>query len=131
MQFVFKDVIMTTSPVAFVLCEMITDILTKSDESQRITIQVEAADVEKYRKRSSRAISNENATTYNSRMSIFGQQGAPMFYEILQFMWFFYDIILKSILLNSSEIKDGGYKFFNVVKDMIRSIAEKVRYYRD
>jgi hypothetical protein len=75
-------------------------------------------------------MNSTNLNSYNARMSAY-PNGAPVYYETLQFAWFFFDVILKSFMLMSDRIHDGGYKFQSLLKDLIKALADKVRTYRD
>lgn len=168
-QYVFKDILMTSSPLCFVLCELWTDMLSKADEDLQINISTEGiegdavdqsyngANTPRLRTKSMRlstarqdqgemdAIARKNS--YRKSSSLYK---TPVYVESLQFAWFFFDIIVKSFTIhmesyreskqdeNGNDIIDdkfdrstSGYKLASLLKELIRTLADKIRDYKD
>jgi hypothetical protein len=132
-QYIFKDVIMTTSPFCFILCELWTNVLANSDDSIIVNVTVDEQQQQQQqiedplddsasrvlRRKSSmmvkqpvdRSSSNNNTTTssatvasYRSRSSVFAME-SPMYYESLNMCWFWFDMIMKSFMITVADDK--------------------------
>ncbi|KAG2389351.1 hypothetical protein C9374_013911 [Naegleria lovaniensis] len=186
--YVFKDIVMTQSPVYVNLIELFTDVLGKADDSLTVSVPTDDEGLPSHlyqsegsgrragngilrksiqdmfgnTKRSSlntdtdkSATSQNNRSSYSMNMSLFAIGSAPVYYESLNYSWFFLDLILKSYLLcqrektasraHMSEVQynllsererealtnDHGYKFSLLLKELIGALAEKAVFYKD
>ena len=182
--YVFKDIVMTQSPVYVNLIDLFTDVISKADDNLTVSVPVDDGDMSSFamyqsgegnrRDRSNirksiqdmfgskRSSTNEssseiivkNRNSYAMNMSLFAM-GSPVFYESLQFCWFFLDLILKSYILCQMEkatkrshmsdfefnilserdkenlSSDNGFKFVLLLKELVGALSEKVVYYKD
>lgn len=187
--YVFKDIVMTQSPVYVNLIELFTDVLGKADDSLTVSVPTDDEGLPSHiyqsegsgrragsgilrksiqdmfgnTKRSSlnndtdksASTSQNNRSSYSMNMSLFAIGSAPVYYESLNYSWFFLDLILKSYLLCQREktasrshmsevqynllsererealINDHGYKFSLLLKELIGVLAEKAVFYKD
>lgn len=131
-QYIFKDVIMTTSPFCFILCEVWTNVLSLSDPALTVSAclddgvdmkeqQSDSQNILRVIKRKSSvhgdAIERKAAqqtVDANSRLSYASYKNSmgllatecPLFFESLQVCWFWFEMILKSFLITvQSEMK--------------------------
>eukprot|EP01080_Neovahlkampfia_damariscottae_P001247 gene1247-11336_t len=120
---VFNDVIMTKSPVCLVLTERWTELLNSSLDSGI--------------GQGSKGSENEkgNEKKFNRRMSLSAlvhnqmNDDMELYMHTLNFSWFLFDIIYKSFIL--LDVKDGGYSFVGLLKELMQSIADKVILLKD
>jgi hypothetical protein len=125
-QYVFKDVLTTTSPLCFVLCELWTDMLSKADENLNIVLNTEGMEemstethvyganalhgssTPRNRTKSVR-VSNKEQTemsklaktdSYRNMTS----SSTPVYVESLRFAWFFFDVIVKSFTIHMEPV---------------------------
>jgi len=154
-QYIFKDVIMTTSPFCFILCEVWTNVLSASDssitvsayfdetpdikdqssDSQNILRAIKRkslANLDASDRAKSGAFESVSNSRYSSASSYRGVMGimaneSPLFYESLQVCWFWFEMILKSFLITvQSEMKQGD-SFYGTTKPTTYSAqAEKL-----
>ncbi|KAL0478329.1 RasGEF [Acrasis kona] len=149
-EYIFKDVLMTTSPLCFVLCELWTDMLSRCDESLQITININLDEVQEFSKTRSNSKSPSSSSPiggnaapstnpinrHDSYRRMVNHNKLPVYQESLQFSWFFLDVILKSFAIHHDpndvqQNKTLQYKLLSLLKELIKSLADKIIKFKD